>query len=89
MKLVQLPSRHFKEGGKFKIEYAVRLEDWDKKFTKIPVLLEKEFGEGVPVSVSEDGKVIKWVDTTPNRAVRYTDEELGYILGGCTFPKFM
>jgi hypothetical protein len=87
MKILQLPSRYFKEEGMFKIEYTVVLDTWYLKFTNIPILLEDALGEGVSVKVSEDGKTLRWVEVTSNRAVKWSEVELSRIFKDCVVDK--
>ncbi len=81
MKFKQLPSRYFKEDGKFKIEYSVELDHWFYTFTTVEALWKEALGS-VSVRLSDDRKTVYWVEeciSLSTKATNYSDSELNFI----------
>ena len=82
-KITQLPSKHFLEEGLYKIRYQVRVS-YPYTFTHLAILQEDSVGVG---TLSEDDTVFTWVETTSERAIKYTSNELGYIFKDMIYIK--
>ncbi|AUR89112.1 hypothetical protein NVP1121O_084 [Vibrio phage 1.121.O._10N.286.46.C4] len=82
----QLPSKYFKEDGVFKIRYAVKLtKPWAHRFSNsdldwIEAIGEIHTGECPEITLSEMGTVASWVEESSQKAIRYTEDELKFML---------
>ena len=83
-KLTQLPSKHFLEEGLYKIRYQVRVS-YPYVFTQLAALQEDAVDVGG--TLSEDNRVFTWVETTSERAIKYTSKGLGYIFKDMIYIK--
>ncbi len=77
IKVIQLPSRHLLKGGKYHLEYKVKVEGVGY-FSDLSILWETAVST-TEVNISEDGKIATYLEESDHRAIKYSADELEFI----------